>query len=84
MNEGENVKQWKQKTEQSINVTSECECHKNSFPLWHTNSIYETLSQIFLAELVRQVLQVFKDKPISRATIFPVLKDCRDGKIQEN
>ena len=32
----------------------------------------------------RQILQVFKDKPISRATILHVLKDCRDGKEQEN
>ena len=32
----------------------------------------------------RQILQVFKDKPISSATIFRVLKDCRDGKKQEN
>ena len=31
----------------------------------------------------RQILQVFKDKPISRAIIFRVLKDCRDGKKQE-
>ena len=32
----------------------------------------------------RQILQVFKDKPISRVTIFHVLKNCRDGKKQEN
>ena len=27
---------------------------------------------------------MFKDKPISRATIFLVLKDCQDGKKQKN
>ena len=32
----------------------------------------------------RQISQVFKDKPISRATIFRVLKNYRDGKKQEN
>ena len=32
----------------------------------------------------RQILQVFKDKPISRVTIFRVLRDCQDGKKQEN
>ena len=32
----------------------------------------------------RQILQVFKDKPISGATIFRVLKDCRDSRTQEN
>ena len=32
----------------------------------------------------RQILQLFKDKPISRATIFRVLKNFRDGKKQEN
>lgn len=31
-----------------------------------------------------EILNVFKDKPISRRTIFTVLKDCRDGKKQEN
>lgn len=31
-----------------------------------------------------EILQVFKDKPISRATIFRVLKDCREGKQPEN
>lgn len=30
-----------------------------------------------------EILDVFKEKPISRATIFRVLKDCRDGKEQE-
>ena len=30
---------------------------------------------------LRQILQVFKDKPISRATIFRVLKDFRDFNI---
>ena len=32
----------------------------------------------------RQILQVFKDKLISHASIFRVLKDCRDDKKQEN
>ena len=32
----------------------------------------------------RQILQVFKDKPISSTNIFRVSKDCRDGKKQEN
>ena len=31
-----------------------------------------------------QILQMFKDKPISRAIIFRVLKHCRDSKKQEN
>lgn len=32
----------------------------------------------------KEILEVFKDKPISRATIFRVLKDCREGKLPEN
>ena len=31
----------------------------------------------------RQILQVFKDKPISRETIFRVLKDFQDSKKQK-
>ena len=58
VNECGNANQCKQKTERSINVTSECECHKNLFPLWHTNSIYESLSQMFLAELVQIRIQI--------------------------
>lgn len=32
----------------------------------------------------REILEVFKEQPISRATIFNVLKDCREGKEQKN
>lgn len=31
-----------------------------------------------------EIIKMFKDKPISRATIFRVIKDCREGKQPEN
>lgn len=31
-----------------------------------------------------EILSVFKDEPISKSTIYRVLKDCRDGKEPEN
>lgn len=30
-----------------------------------------------------EIIKMFKDKPISRATIFRVIKDCREGKQPE-
>ena len=39
----------------------------------------------FFGELsTNEILKVFKDKPISRSTIFNVIKDCREGKLPEN
>lgn len=32
----------------------------------------------------KQILEKFKDKPISRRAIFRVLRDCREGKGQKN
>lgn len=32
----------------------------------------------------KQILEVFKDKPITARTIYNVLRDCREGKEQEN
>lgn len=32
----------------------------------------------------REILQMFKDKPISRSTIFRVIKDCREGRVPCN
>ena len=44
----------------------------------------KSVSYLFGELSTKEILEVFKDKPISRATIFRVLKDCRDGKEQEN
>lgn len=44
----------------------------------------KSVSNLFGRLNTKEILEVFKDKPISRATIFRVLKDCRDGKEPEN
>lgn len=44
----------------------------------------KSVSNLFGQLSSHEILKVFKDKPISRATIFQVLKDCREGKEQEN
>lgn len=41
------------------------------------------VSNLFGRLSSKEIIEVFKDKPISRATIFRVLKDCRDGKFPE-
>lgn len=44
----------------------------------------KSISNLFGRLSTNEILAVFKDKPISRATIFRVLKDCREGKVPEN
>lgn len=44
----------------------------------------KSVASMFGKRSTEQILEAFKDKPISRATIFRVLRDCREGKQQEN
>lgn len=44
----------------------------------------KSVAQLFGKLSTSEILRVFQDKPISRSTIFRVLKDCREGKDPEN
>ena len=44
----------------------------------------KSVSNLFGWLSTKEILEVFKDKCISRATIFRAIKDCREGKISEN
>ena len=44
----------------------------------------KSVAKLFGRLSTTEILNVFKDKPIPRRTIFRILKDCREGKKQEN
>jgi transposase len=44
----------------------------------------KSVSNLFGQLSTNEILRLFKDKPISRATIYRVIKDCREGKLPEN
>ena len=45
--------------------------------------LLKSVSNLFGRLNTKEILKVFKDKPISRATIVRILKDCREGKEQK-
>jgi transposase len=55
-----------------------------SFTMSYKLDLRKQVANLFGRLKTSEILNVFKDKPISRATIFRVLKDCRDGKEPEN
>ena len=44
----------------------------------------KSVSNCFGGLSTKEILQVYKDKPISRRTIYRVIRDCREGKEPEN
>lgn len=57
---------------------------KFPFAMAYKLDLRKSVSNCFGRLSTSEILRVFKDKPISRATIFSVLKDCREGKEPEN
>lgn len=55
-----------------------------AFTMSYKLDLRKSVANLFGRLKTSEILEVFKDKPISRATIFRVLKDCRDGKQPEN
>lgn len=58
--------------------------HKYLFVMAYKLDLRKSVANLFGRLPTAQILEAFKDKPISKATIYRVLKDCREGKEQEN
>lgn len=54
------------------------------FKMSYKLDLRKSVANMFGGLSSSEILEMFKDKPISRRTIFRVLKDCRDGKEPEN
>lgn len=57
---------------------------KFPFTMAYKLDLRKSVANLFGELSTNEILRVFEDKPISRATIFRVLKDCRDGKQPQN
>lgn len=55
-----------------------------TFAMSYKLELRKSIANLFGKMNTNQILNIFKTKPISRATIFRVLKDCRESKKQVN
>lgn len=59
-------------------------CNLFALEMSYKLDLRKSVASFFGQLKTKQILEVFKDKPISRRTIFQVLKDCRESREQEN